>query len=84
MEAGVGDATVAKGWHQVPETGSPAAYASLGAQEIMRTRDYIAGVDDKIPLGKPAFRAASGISSGTADPSGGNNGDLYVKLIAPT
>lgn len=83
MEVGVGDATIAKGWHQVPETGSPAAMASLGAQEIMRTRDYIAGVDDRVPTTKAGFRVAAGITSGVGDPSGGNNGDLYIKLIVP-
>jgi hypothetical protein len=34
-----------------------------------------------IPTGKAAYRTASGISSGTADPTGGTDGDIYFKIV---
>jgi hypothetical protein len=53
-----------------------------GAEEINRTRDYVAEVLATVPTGKAAFRTAAGISSGTADPTGGNDGDVYFKIIS--
>lgn len=50
-----------------------------GATEINRTRDYIAQLKVTIPVGKAAFRTAAGISSGTADPTGGADGDIYFQ-----
>lgn len=53
-----------------------------GAMEINKTRDYVAQVKALIPVGKSAYRSAAGISSGTADPTGGNDGDVYFKIIS--
>jgi hypothetical protein len=52
-----------------------------GDQEFNRTRDYVAQVKNLIPVGKSGYRTAAGISSGTADPSGGADGDIYFKII---
>lgn len=49
--------------------------------EINRTRDYVAQTKALIPVGKPAYRTASGITSGTADPTGGSDGDIYLKIL---
>lgn len=49
--------------------------------ELNRTRDYVAQTKALIPVGKAGFRSAAGISSGTSDPSGGDNGDIYFKII---
>lgn len=76
----VGDAAQAAGYPLVPDTGEEGR-VRWGAREINRCRDFIAQVKALIPVGKPAYRAASGISSGTADPSGGNDGDIYFKII---
>jgi hypothetical protein len=51
----------------------------LGFQEINRSRDYIAQLKAIVPVSKAAFRTAAGISSGTADPSGGADGDIYFQ-----
>lgn len=77
----VGDAAQAAGYALVPDTGDEGK-VKLGAQEINRTRDYVAGVKALVPSGKAGFRTAGGISSGTADPSGGNDGDVYFKIIS--
>lgn len=77
----IGDAAAAAGYALVPDTGDEGK-VRLGAQEINRTRDYIAGVKATVPVGKPGFRTAAGISSGTADPTGGNDGDIYFKIIS--
>lgn len=53
-----------------------------GDTEINRTRDYVAQVKNLIPVGKAGYRAAGGISSGMADPTGGDNGDIYFKIIS--
>lgn len=76
----IGDAAVAAGYPLVPDTGDPGR-VKLGAQEINRTRDFVAQVGSTIPNSKSAYRTASGISSGTADPTGGNDGDIYFKII---
>lgn len=75
----VGDAATAAGFPLVPETGE-AGRARWGSLEINRTRDLIAGVLALIPVGKPGFRTAAGISYGTAEPSGGADGDIYFKV----
>ena len=49
--------------------------------EINRSRDYTAQVKATVPVSKTAYRTAAGISSGTADPSGGADGDIYLKII---
>lgn len=73
----VGDEAVAAGYSLVPDTD----LVKMGATEINRTRDYVAEVKGTVPTGKAAYRAASGISSGTADPTGGVDGDIYFKII---
>ena len=50
--------------------------------ELNRTRDYIAAVKALIPGSKTAYREAAGISSGTAHPTGGNDGDIYFKILS--
>ena len=76
----IGDDAVAAGLSLVPETGEDGR-VRWGAREFNRTRDFIAQVKALIPVGKPAYRTAAGISSGTAAPSGGNDGDIYFKII---
>lgn len=50
--------------------------------EINRTRDYVAQTKALIPVGKAGYRAAAGITAGTADPTGGADGDIYFKIIS--
>lgn len=77
----VGDAAAVAGYPLVPDTGSDEARVRWGAREINRTRDFIAAVKALIPTGKAAYRTAAGISSGTAAPSGGTDGDIYFKIV---
>lgn len=76
----VGDQAVAAGYPIVPETGEEGR-VRWGGREINRTRDFIAAVKALIPVGKAAYRTAAGVTSGTADPTGGNDGDIYFKII---
>jgi hypothetical protein len=76
----IGDQATAAGYPLVPDTGEEGR-VRWGAREINRTRDLIAAVLALIPVGKAAYRAASGISSGTATPTGGNDGDIYLKIL---
>lgn len=76
----IGDDASNVGFLLVPDTG-PDGLVKDGAKEINRTRDYIAQVKGTIPSGKAAYRTASGVSSGTADPTGGVDGDVYFKII---
>ena len=76
----VGDSATAAGFSLVPDTGEEGR-VRWGAREINRTRDYIAQVKALIPVGKSGYRNAAGISSGTGDPTGGNDGDIYFKII---
>lgn len=76
----VGDAATAAGYPLVPETGEEGR-VRWGAREFNRTRDIIAGVWTSLPVGKAGYRAAAGISSGTADPTGGADGDIYFKIL---
>lgn len=74
----IGDDAIAAGFSVV----SPSAdLVKDGAREINRTRDYVAQTKNTIPVGKAGYRTAAGISSGTADPSGGADGDIYFKII---
>lgn len=77
----IGDAAVAAGFPLVPDTGDQGR-VRLGAQEINRTRDEVAGVLAMIPSGKAAYRTAAGITSGTGDPTGGTDGDVYFKILS--
>ena len=76
----VGDDAAAAGFSLVPDTGEEGR-VRWGSREINRTRDYTAQVKVTIPVGKTAYRTAAGISSGTADPSGGVDGDIYFKIL---
>lgn len=76
----VGDDAKAAGFPVVPDSGEEGR-VRWGSREINRTRDFIAQVKALIPSGKGAYRSASGISSGTADPTGGNDGDIYFKIL---
>ncbi len=76
----IGDQAVAAGYQVVPDTGEEGR-VRWGGREINRTRDFIAAVKALIPSGKAAYRTAAGISSGTANPTGGNDGDIYFKII---
>lgn len=76
----VGDDAAAAGFTLVPDTGEEGR-VRWGGREINRTRDFIAQVRALIPVGKPAYREAAGITSGTAEPSGGNDGDIYFKIL---
>lgn len=75
-----GDQAAAAGYSVVPESGE-LGRVRWGAQEINKTRDYIAVLKALIPGSKAAYRTAAGISSGTADPAGGQDGDIYFKII---
>lgn len=75
----IGDNALAAGFSLVPDTGEEGR-VRWGSRELNRSRDFIAQVKALIPVGKPAYRAAAGISSGTAFPTGGNDGDIYFKL----
>lgn len=77
----IGDQALAAGFPLVPGNGEE-GLAKWGARELNRTRDFVAQVLALIPVGKPAYRTAAGISSGTGDPSGGNDGDIYFKIIS--
>lgn len=77
----IGDAASAAGYSLVPDSGEEGK-VKWGSRELNRTRDYIANLKDLIPFGKPAFRTAAGISSGTAEPAGGADGDIYFKILS--
>jgi len=77
----IGDDAQAAGYPLVPDNGEEGR-VRWGAQEINRTRDFIAQVKSLIPIGKAAYRTASGISSGTGDPTGGVDGDIYLKIVS--
>lgn len=77
----VGDDATTAGLPLVPDTG-PDGLVKDGAKEINRTRDFVAQTKALIPNGKAGYRSASGISSGTADPSGGVDGDIYFKILS--
>ncbi|QBZ73586.1 hypothetical protein SEA_ROSAASANTEWAA_22 [Streptomyces phage RosaAsantewaa] len=75
-----GDQAAAAGYAVVPDTGEEGR-VRWGAREINRTRDYIALLKALLPVGKSGYRDKSGITSGTADPTGGSDGDIYFKII---
>jgi hypothetical protein len=76
----VGDDAAAAGYPLVPETGEEGR-VRWGSREFNRTRDFIAQVRALIPVGKASYRTAAGISSGTAAPTGGNDGDIYFRIV---
>jgi len=77
----IGDQAVAAGFTLVPESGNDDARVRWGARELNRTRDFIAQVKALIPVGKAGYRTAAGLSSGTAAPSGGVDGDIYFRIV---
>lgn len=76
----VGEDAVAAGFALVPTSGEDGK-VKYGAREINRTRDYVAQVKDLMPSDKAAFQAKGGITYGSADPSGGADGDIYFKVV---
>lgn len=76
----IGDDAAAAGYPLVPDNGEEGR-VRWGAREINRARDFIAQLKMLLPVGKAAYRTAAGISSGTADPTGGNDGDIYFKIL---
>lgn len=77
----IGDAASAAGYPLVPDSGEDGK-VKWGARELNRTRDFIAGLKALIPGSKDASRTAAGITSGTGDPTGGTDGDIYFKIIS--
>lgn len=76
----VGDDATTAGFPLVPDTGEEGR-VRWGGREINRTRDFIAQVKALIPIGKAAYRTAAGITSGTAAPTAGNDGDIYFQIL---
>lgn len=76
----IGDDAAAAGYPLVPDSGEEGK-VKWGAREINRTRDEIAQVKVSVPSSKQGFRTSSGISSGTAEPTGGTDGDIYFKIL---
>lgn len=76
----VGDDAQAAQYPLVPDSGEEGK-VKWGSREINRTRDFIAQVKALIPNGKAAYRTAAGITSGTGEPAGGADGDIYLKII---
>jgi hypothetical protein len=76
----IGDDATAIGLPLVPDTGEEGR-VRWGGRELNRTRDFIAQVRNLIPSSRTAYRTAAGISSGTAEPTGGVDGDIYFKIL---
>lgn len=78
----VGDDATAAGYALVPNTGD-LGKVKLGAQEINRTRDFIAQVKSLIPVGHLAYQAASGITTGETAPDNadGADGNIYLWVL---
>lgn len=77
----IGDDASAAGYPLVPEGGDEGR-VKLGADEINRTRDFIAQLKALLPNGKAAYRTKAGVTTGTAAPTGGADGDIYFKIIS--
>jgi hypothetical protein len=75
----IGDDAVAAGY---PILDGSTDLAKDGDDEINRTRDLLANLKVLVPTTKAGFRTAAGITSGTGDPTGGDNGDIYFKIIS--
>lgn len=76
----IGDQAAAAGFPLVPDTGEEGK-VKWGSREINRTRDFVAILKSLIPISKASFRSSAGISSGTTDPVGGTDGDIYFKIL---
>lgn len=79
----IGDAATAAGYPLVPDEGPDGTGGKVreGFQEINRTRDFLAELKAILPGTKDGFRGSAGISSGTAEPTGGTDGDIYFKIL---
>ena len=77
----VGDDAAAMGLPLVPASGEEGR-VRWGYREINRTRDFIAQVKALIPTNRLQYRTAAGLSSGTAAPTGGFEGDIYFQIGA--
>lgn len=79
----IGDAAAAAGYPLVPDEGPDGTGGKVkeGYLEINRTRDFVAGLKALIPASKSSFRSSAGITSGTAEPTGGTDGDIYFKIL---
>lgn len=93
----VGDDATAYGFPLVPDSGA-GGEVRLGAQEINRTRDFVAQVGNKIPPTWPVNKGGTGatdaagakvnlgFSYGTADASdavgGAVDGNIYFKIVS--
>lgn len=78
--ATIGDLASSVGYETVPNTGEEGR-VRWGAREFNRTRDYIAALKKLVPTSKAGFRTSSGITSGTAVPTGGSDGDIYFRRV---
>lgn len=76
----IGDDALAAGFSLVPDTGEEGK-VKFGAREINRTRDNVAQVKGLLPPNKGGYQALAGISYGTAEPTGGLDGDIYFKVL---
>lgn len=76
----IGDDALAAGLPLVPGSGEQGK-RKYGAREINKTRDFIAQFAILIPKNKAGFRTSSGITIGTGDPTGGDDGDIHLKVI---
>lgn len=88
----IGDDATAAGYPLVPDSGEDGK-VKYGAREINRTRDFVALVKALIldpwtiakggtgASTKAGARVNLGITSGTANPSGGDDGDIYFKIV---
>lgn len=76
----IGDDALAAGFSLVPDTGEEGKVRH-GAREINRTRDNVAQVKGLLPQNKGGYQALAGISYGTAEPTGGLDGDIYFKVL---
>ena len=75
----IGDDAIAAGYSIVSGSSDK---VHDGDDAINQTRDYLAQLKALVPTTKAGFRTAAGISSGTAAPSGGADGDIYFQIIA--
>jgi hypothetical protein len=76
----IGDDATSAGLPLVPDSGEEGR-VRYGGRELNRTRDFVAQIKALIPGGSAAYRTAAGISSGTAEPTGGIDGDIYFKIL---
>ena len=76
----IGDQAEAAGYPLVPDSGEEGK-VKWGSREFNRTRDFIAQLKALIPVSKTSVRTSAGISSGTAEPTGGMDGDIYFKIL---